>query len=257
MNFINFEYGMYIAIAISIGVYGYWYLKNETLPKKYNLFMTFIIDKKIFEEGLFYSKSEIENDFRKRRLPYFEEEEFENFILSLNLDSEDKKKILKEYKILEICFEHDNFQSIKRGTGKVDRIKTYVNIPKKLHIIMLLILGLLILSDIFFIKPLVNKQYDIAGISSKERYVLEDIKLETKAEILEKIYKSRFFGSEKYEFKIKVLEIDKEIYIKVDPFIYKKKKVSDKLSVDVTYKINTDNLKNTKKIIDTDIIIKE
>lgn len=87
--------------------------------------------------------------------------------------------------------------------------------------------------------------------------MLEDIKLETKAEILEKIYKSRFFGSEKYEFKIKVLEIDKEIYIKVDPFIYKKKKVSDKLSVDVTYKINTDNLKNTKKIIDTDIIIKE
>lgn len=261
MDLIIIRYGIWFLIVISI-VYFHWYfIINGDLPKEYDEFMEFVIKEKIFDNSSFYSQAEIENDYKKRKIPIFDEVDFvdyDSFLKSKFKNFDEMEKFNIKYKSLRRNYFFKNFRSIKKGYGNITRIPDYFNIPKKIIIAIAIILGLLILSDVFIVKPLVDKQYLAAGISDPEkRYIVSNETVETEAEILEKTYNSSFFGSEKYEFKIKVNELEEELVIEVDPFIYQKKKVEDKLLVNVVYKIDIDNFKNTKKVLSTDIIIAE
>lgn len=260
MDLMIIRYVIWFLIGILLIYFHWFFIKNEDLPKKYNKFMEFAIKEKIFDNSSFYSQSEIENDYKKRILPIFDEDEvdFIEFGCSFKSESVDYEKItkiIKEYLHLKRAYLSRNIELKKRGFN-ITGIPSYTNIPKKTNILIAIILGLLILSDVFIMKPTVNKQYISAGISEPERrHIVSNETIEMEAEILEKTYKSRFFGSEKYEFKIKINELEE--IIEVDPFIYQKKKVEDKLLVNVVYKVNIDNFKNTKKVISTDIIITE
>lgn len=261
MDLMIIRYITLFLIVISI-MYFYWYfIINEDLPKEYDEFMEFIIKERIFDNSSFYSQAEIENDYKKRKIPIFDEVDFvdyDSFLKSKFKNFDEMEKFNIKYKSLRRNYFFENLKSIKKGHGNITKIPSYVNIPKKINIAIAIILGLLILSDVFVMKPMVNKQYLLAGISDPEkRYIVSNETVETEAEILEKNYNSSFFGSEKYEFRIKVNGLEEELVIEVDPFIYQKKKVSDKLLVNVVYKIDIDNFKNTKKVLSTDIIVVE
>lgn len=127
--------------------------------------------------------------------------------------------------------------------------------------IMLIILAFIAIDGILPIKTTFDGQAIIiivlVLILSISNYFFggKELEVKTEAEILERTYRNAsFFEGEKYKLKIKVLEKDKdkELYINVDPFIYQKKKVSDKLSIKLIYW----EFKNNEKII-KDIIITE
>lgn len=210
-------------LILILCTYFHWYLiANEALPKKYNEFMEFVIKERIFDNSSFYSQSQIENDYKKRILPIFDEDEvdfieFGCSFKSETVDYEKITKIIKEYLHLKRAYLSRNIELKKRGFN-ITGIPSYTNIHKKINISLAIILGLLILSDVFIMKPMVT-----AEISEPEkRHIVSNETIETEAEILEKTYKSRFFGSEKYEFRIKLNELEE--IIEVDPFIYQKKK---------------------------------
>lgn len=259
MDLMIIRYIIWFLILILFKYFHWYFIRNGDLPKKYDEFMKFVIKEKIFDNSKIYSQSEIENDYKERKFPIFDEIDFMNFIRCLKLETgefEKMEKIKTGYLNLKREYAFAKLRSIKRGSGNITRVFSYTNIPKKFNIAIAIILGLLIISDSFAMKPMVNKQYLSAGISDPDkRYIVSNETIETEAEILEKTYKSRFFGSEKYEFKIKALE--EEITIEVDPFIYKLKKVSDTLLVNVVYKVDIDTFKNTKKVISKDVIITE
>lgn len=209
MDLMIIRYLIWFLILILCTYFHWYFIINGNLPKEYDEFMEFVIKEKIFDNSSFYSQAEIENDYKKRKIPIFDEVDFvdyDSFLKSKFKNFDEMEKFNIKYKSLRREYFFENLKSIKKGHGNITKIPSYVNIPKKINIAIAIIIGVLIVSDTFIMKPMVNKQYLSAGISDPEkRYIVSNETVETEAEILEKTYKSRFFGSEK-----KVSKYDRE-----------------------------------------------
>lgn len=142
------------------------------------------------------------------------------------------------------------------------KIKPYINISKKYHLLIFAVLGISI-SLYTVIKPLANEQllneYKAIGIESiDDRYVSESESLKINSEIINRFYKSRFLGGGYYKIEVKIeVPLEKIFVLEVDPLLYQTKKIGDSLLINVQYTKDIDKLKDTKSIIINDIFILE
>lgn len=219
----------------------------------------------MFSSKIIYTQAE--NDFKNRTMPSFSFEELKSFIEVSSLSCEDRQKVNHLASRLKIELISDDMIKWRKGYPVSEKalrvIEPYFNISKQYHVLIIAILVLGIVSDVFIIEPLANQQilenYKSAGIESLEgRYLKNSENLDVSAEIIDRFYRSRFFGGAYYKLTIEIkAPLEKTFKLEVDPELYQNKKIGENLLINVRYTKTIDKLKDIETITINDVSILE
>lgn len=84
------------------------------------------------------------------------------------------------------------------------------------------------------------------------------VSLDVSAEIIDRFYRSRFFGGAYYKLTIEIkAPLEKTFELEVDPELYQNKKIGENLLINVRYTKTIDKLKDIETITINDVSILE